>query len=185
MHKTLALWHADHVNFTNLLRVLDDQLALFHEGDTPQYELMLDIMYYMTHYCDVVHHPKEDLVFAEIKARDKSIAPKVDALIEQHASLKDLGEKLAHDLDDIVNGSVSPREHVEADARRYVTGLRNHMRAEETDILPLAARLLRDEDWSKIDDAVKHIEDPLFGSSAEARYAALREQIARQARTAP
>jgi hemerythrin-like domain-containing protein len=183
MHKTLALWHADHVNFAKLVELLDHQLALFHAGDTPEYELMLDIMYYMTHYCDVVHHPKEDLFFVEIKARDKSIARKDDALIEQHASLKELGEKLAYDLDDIANGSISLRDQVEADAHRYVTDLRNHMRAEETEILPLAARLLHDKDWAAIDAAIKDVPDPLFGSGAEARYAALRRQIARQART--
>jgi hemerythrin-like domain-containing protein len=183
MHKTLALWHADHVNFAKLLQLLDDQLALFHEGDTPQYELMLDIMYYMTHYCDVVHHPKEDLLFVELKARDKSIAREIDELIEQHTTLKDVGEKLVHDLDDIVNGSISSREHVEAAARRYVTELRNHMRAEETEILPLAARLLHNKDWAAIDKAIRDVPDPLFGSGAEARYDALRRQIARQARS--
>ena len=70
MHNTLALWHADHLNFSKLLQLLEVQIERFHAGATPQYELMLDIMYYRTHYCDVVHHPKEDLVYIEIKARD-------------------------------------------------------------------------------------------------------------------
>ena len=183
MHRTLALWYAEHVNFTKLLDVLGDQLKVFHAGGMPRYELMLDIMYYMTHYSDVLHHPKEDLVFAKIKARNKEIAPKIDALIEQHVSLRDLGEELTRDLDGIVNGSIFPRERVEAAASDYVTHLRNHMRTEETEILPLAGKLLQDEDWSEIDGAIGHIEDPLFGPSTEARYAALRDQIARQART--
>ena len=67
MPDTLALWHAEHVNFTRLLNLLDDQLSLFHDGGSPDYALMLDIMFYMTHYSDVLHHPKEDLVFAKIK----------------------------------------------------------------------------------------------------------------------
>src|SRR5438046_4647146 len=83
MHKTLPLWRAEHVNSTRLLDLLGDQLEVFHAGGVPRYELMLDIMYYMTHYSDVLHHPKEDLAFAEIKARNKEIAPQVDALIER------------------------------------------------------------------------------------------------------
>ena len=67
-------------------------------------------------------------------------------------------------------------------ARDYVTQLRSHMRTEEHEILPLAARLLNQDDWSAVDAAIAHITDPLFGSSAEQRYAALREQIAREAR---
>jgi len=183
MHRTLALWRAEHVNFTRLLDILDDQLKTFHGGGTPSYELMLDIIYYMTHYSDALHHPKEDLVFAKMKERNKELAPKVEALSAQHASLRELGAALALDLDGIVNGSILPRERVEAAASEYATYLRNHMRIEETDILPLAPKLLQDQDWSEIDNAISHIEDPLFGSSAEARYAALRHHIARQARS--
>jgi hemerythrin-like domain-containing protein len=181
MHKTLALWHADHVNFSRLLNVLEVELQLFHEGGSPQYDLLLDIMYYMTHYPDVVHHPKEDLVFARIKERDREAAAKVDELTHQHAHLKRLGEQLVRDLDDIVNGTIASREQVEADARDYVANFRRHMRVEEHDILPLAAKLLQDRDWAAIGEVIRHIDDPLFGSSAEKRYAALRRQIARDA----
>ncbi len=74
MPTTLALWHAEHVNFAKLLNILDGQLMLFHGGRSPDYELMLNIMFYMTHYSDVLHHPKEDLVFAKIREREKSVA---------------------------------------------------------------------------------------------------------------
>ena len=65
--------------------------------------------------------------------------------------------------------------------RAYVADFRSHMQKEETEILPLAAKLLRDKDWSAIDAAICHLEAPLFGSSSEQRYAALRQQIAREA----
>jgi hemerythrin-like domain-containing protein len=182
MPDTLALWHADHVNFSKLLDLLDGQLKLFHEGGSPEYELMLDIMYYMTHYSDVLHHPKEDLVFAKVKEREKSAGPTIDDLTKQHLRLKEAGDELVHAIDGVVNGSISSREQVEACARSYVTNLRSHMRTEETEILPLAARLLQAKDWAAIDAAIGHVEDPLFGSGAEARYAALRQQIVRQAR---
>jgi hemerythrin-like domain-containing protein len=55
------------------------------------------------------------------------------------------------------------------------------MLKEETAILPLAAKLLRDRDWAAIDAAIRHIDDPLFGKNGEERYAALRRQIAREA----
>jgi hemerythrin-like domain-containing protein len=182
MADTLALWHADHVNFAWLLTLLERQLALFHDDGSPDYDLMLDIMYYMTHYSDVVHHPKEDLVFAMVKERDKGAAHKVDDLARQHARLKAAGDSLVEALDGIVAGTIASRAQVEGMARDYVTQLRSHMRTEEREILPLAARLLNHDDWSAVDAAIAHIADPLFGSSAEQRYAALREQIAREAR---
>ena len=70
MNTTLATWHTDHANFARLLDLLEAQLDLFHRGETPHYELMLDIMFYMTHYPDVLHHPKEDMAFTRIRERE-------------------------------------------------------------------------------------------------------------------
>jgi hemerythrin-like domain-containing protein len=182
MSDSIALWRAEHANFATLLDLLERQLDLFHKGEKPDYELMLDIMFYMTHYPDVLHHPKEDLACARIKERDVNARPIVDELTEQHARLKDFGDALVRALDDIVNGSITAREHVEVPGRAYVADFRNHMLHEETAILPLAAKLLRDRDWTAIDAAIRHIDDPLFGKNGEERYAALRRQIAREAR---
>jgi hemerythrin-like domain-containing protein len=182
MHDVIALWHADHVNFGKLLNLLEDQLELFHAGGSPEYGLMLDVMYYMTHYPDVSHHPKEDLIFARIKEREGGARPIVDELTKQHARLRESGRELVRNLDDIVNGSIASRELVEAAARAYVMHFRTHMRVEETEILPLAARLLDASDWVAVETAIRHIEDPLFGAESEERYAALRRQIATGAR---
>ena len=184
MPDTLAQWHTDHLNFAKLLNVLEAELDLFHKGDSPNYELMLDVMFYMTHYPDVLHHPREDLAFAKIKAREKSAGPTVDELSEQHMQLRKLGEELVGALSDIVNGSISSRERVESSGRAYVANFSSHMRTEETTILPMAAKLLRAKDWSEIKAAIQHIDDPLFGNAAEKRYAAIHQQIAKQARAA-
>ena len=182
MHDVIALWHADHVNFARLLNLLEEQLELFHAGKSPQYELMLDVMHYMTHYPDALHHPKEDLLFARVRERAESAGPIIDELTKQHARLRESGRELVHNLDDIVNGSMASRELVEAAARAYVMHFRNHMRVEETEILPLATRLLGASDWASVETAIRHIDDPLFGAKSEQRYAALRRQIATGAR---
>lgn len=180
MPDTLNLWHAEHVNFARLLNLLDDQLAVFHGGSTPDYELMQNIMFYMTHYSDVLHHPKEDLVFALVREREHGVARTVDDLAAQHTYLGKCGRELVRQLDDIVNGSVSSRASIESVAREYVETLRNHMRIEETEILPVAARLLTNRDWTAIHAAIGRVDDPLFGRHPEQRYMELVRQIARQ-----
>ncbi len=143
---------------------------------------MLDIMYYMTRYPDVLHHVKEDLAFARIGEREPGARPVVDRLTEQHARLKQCGDALVLALDGIVNGSVTLRDHVSAPGRAYIADFRSHMQVEETTILPLAASLLHDGDWAAIDSAIQHIDDPLFSNREEERYGALRRKIARAAR---
>ena len=179
----LARWHADHVNFARLLDFLEERLELFGAGEAPDYELMLDIVYYMTHYSDVIHHPKEDVVFAIVMHRAPELARTVNELLGEHAALKDSGEQLARDLDDVVNGSIAPRERVERSAREYIALMRGHMNVEEAQIFPAAQRLLRPGDWKALEPAMRQADDPLFGAAVEARYASLREQIERHART--
>jgi hemerythrin-like domain-containing protein len=184
MSDPIALWRTEHINFATLLDLLEVQLDRFHRGEAPDYELMLDIMFYMTHYPDVLHHPKEDLAFARIAEREAGVRPIVDGLAEQHARLKRDGNVLVVALDDIVNGSITAREHVEAPGRAYIAAFRAHMDREDTEILPWAAKLLNREDWAAIDAAILRLEDPVFGKTLDQRYAALRRQIAREVRTA-
>jgi hemerythrin-like domain-containing protein len=183
MSDSIALWRAEHDNFATLLDLLEGQLDLFHEGEKPNYEMMQDIMFYMTHYPDVLHHPREDLAFARIRELEVNARPVVDDLTEQHVRLKDFGDAFVRALDSIVNGSIESREHVEVPGRAYVAEFRSHMMKEEQAILPLAAKLLSERDWAAIAAAVRHIDDPLFGRRGEERYASLRRQIAREAQT--
>ena len=181
MANTLAQWHTEHVNFAKLLDILDAQLDLLHRGDSPHYELMQDIMFYMTHYADVVHHPLEDLAFARIKGREPGASPTIDELTKQHVQLHKLGDDLVRSLGDIMNGTIALRANVEAPARTYVQTLRNHMAVEETKILPMARKLLSDADWTAITKAVEHFEDPLFGRNTAKQYASIRQHLARLA----
>lgn len=182
MTDSIAVWRTDHANFATLLDVLEGQVDLFHKGESPHYGLMLDIMFYMTHYPDLQHHAKEDLAMARIKERAAETGPIVDELNAQHGHLKASGEALVHALDDIVNGSIASRDHVEVPARAYIARFRSHMQTEETAILPLAAKLLRARDWAAIDAGIGNQDDPLFGKNGEERYAALRRQITREAK---
>jgi len=182
MSDSISLWQAEHVNFATLLDLLEDQLDLFHRGKKPDYEMMLDIMFYMTHYPDVLHHPREDLAFARILELDVNSRPIVSDLVEQHVRLKDFGDALVRSLENIIDGSITSRDRVEVPGRAYIAEFRSHMLKEEKAILPLAAKLMSEADWAAIRAAIPDIDDPLFVTKGEERYASLRQQIAREAR---
>ena len=181
MSDPIAKWHDEHVNFVRLLDMIESELDRFHGGAMPNYELMLDVMYYMTHYPDVIHHRREDLAFERIRAREPGVAPVIDELVRQHDVLRRDGNALVANLDDIVNGAIRTRESVEEPARAYLQCFRRHMRTEEEELFPAAQRVLRPRDWDEISAAVEHLDDPLFGTAGAHRYGALREQIAREA----
>jgi len=180
MTNTITLWRAEHAKFGRLIDLLEAQFALFHVGEPPNYELMLSIVFYMTHYADVMHHPREEIAFRRLRQCEPRSAPTIDTLTAQHTQMKVDGEALARELVDIVNGTILARTEVEALGQRYIDGFRAHMKCEDNEIIPLAGTVLTDQDWRTINAAIAHVEDPVFGVGTEQRYAALREHIARE-----
>jgi hemerythrin-like domain-containing protein len=55
----------DHRNMAVVLDLLDEIVAIMGNGDDPDFELLDEIMRYMTVYPDAVHHPKEDVVYQQ------------------------------------------------------------------------------------------------------------------------
>lgn len=171
----------EHTDFTKLLDILEAQMGLFHRGEHPDYGLMLDIFYYMTHYPDHFHHPKEDLAFATLMELDSSLSPAVRELTRQHRIIAESGSRFLDNLNAALAGAILTRESVETPGLEYITFYRNHMKMEERELFPLARTLLGEDDWAKINIAIKSMEDPLFGSQVEQRYRTIHQQIARAA----
>lgn len=184
MEKPVVAWHEEHANFAKLLNLLEGQLNMFHRSQTPNYALMLDIMTYMTHYPDLLHHPREDRAFAIVKQRVPALAKLVDELTAEHVVAVKNSAELVEDLESVVNGAMLPREAVETPGREYIAHFRHHMAREEADLFPIVAKTLTASDWALIDAAVKSAADPLFGADAPRQYEVLRREIVGAAGTA-
>jgi hemerythrin-like domain-containing protein len=177
----IKAWHDEHVHFGRLLNILDGQLAAFHEGLHPNYDLMRNIVYYLRHFCDRFHHPREDVAFARLTERDPAMQPAVNRLLQEHRVISTSGEALLGYLDDIAADVVVARTTLEAAAAAYLVYYRHHLATEEKEVLPRAAQLLTKDDWAAVAVAVPAGADPLFGEETEARYRELRRYIALEA----
>lgn len=180
MSTAIRQLHEDHINIAKLLDLLEVQLGMFHQGERPDYALMMDIMQYMTNYPDLFHHPKEDLIFERLMERDVSARLVVKDLMNKHAVLAEMGNEFLESLRTVVNELMVEREIMESQGRNYIATLRDHMDVEEGQVFPLASKTLTQEDWAEIDGAMEAMEDPLFGSAVENEYLALYEYIKHQ-----
>lgn len=81
----------------------------------------------------------------------------------------------------MVADALEPRSIVEAAAATYLVYFRQHLAAEEKEVIPRAAELLTPQDWAAVTTAVRAGPDPLFGDDIEARFRKLRRQIALEA----
>jgi len=174
-------WHDEHAYFQRLLALLQQQVDVFHGGERPNYELMMDIVTYLREYSDRVHHPREDLAFTKLAQKLPELALPLERLRQEHRIIANAGEALKELLAEVLEDAVIPRAEVEMAAATYLVYYGNHIAKEEEDVLTSAARALGPEDWAAIRSAVPTVKDPLFGDAPEERFRELRRQIALEA----
>ena len=172
----LVRWHADHRNFARLLDLVEQQLNAFEAGKRPDYELMRLTVYYLRHYPDRFHHPREDVAFSRLVRRDPQLRRDIEWCIQEHALIAEAGEKLLNCLNQIIAGDVIGRTTLKTAAATYLAYYRHHLAVEEHEIIPRAVELLRPDDWTAV-SAIPAEPDPLFGTEVDARYSELRRRI--------
>ena len=183
MSKVIGDLNRDHRNIRDLLGLLAREIDAVDDASGGDFELMRDIMVYMTRYPDHTHHPKEDLMFERMRKR--GVAPDTEAtigkLLREHASLAKKGSTFRDMLTGVVDGALVEREALVAAGRDYTDFLRYHARLEDETVFIEALKLLDDTDWSAIERAFEAQVDPIFGPVVRHEFQALYEHIRNQA----
>lgn len=173
----LAELRQDHRNMVVLLDLLEAEADKLYSDDSPDFALMLEIMHYMTVYPDSVHHPKEDRIYAELKAARPDLAKGMAHITDEHRTIAENSLALRDKLEQVVSGNFVRRNDVVGDAVRYIDGLRRHMRWEESDLFRRIDRMIADG-HATVDAAILISRgDPLFGSHVEERFKPVFERI--------
>ena len=167
----------DHRNIARLIDLLEQQGDELYSEGTPDLDLMCDIMRYIAEYADTVHHPKEDKLYAELRAVRPDLSSGLGRIGDEHRALGEQSLSLIKRLEAVVEGDAGSRKLVVADALRYADLLRKHMRWEETDLFRRLARMVADGHGELSIAVVVDRRDPLFGSEVEQRFAELYRRV--------
>ena len=169
--------HEDHRNMAVMLDLLARETEHIRDGEKPDYELIHDIMRYMTTYSDAVHHPKEDILYDAMRSERPDLAAGLEKIESEHDEIGRLGETLRNDIEAIASGAAVTRERIIADATDYVERLRRHIDWEEGDLFKRAEQLVKDENALFLN--ISHLDklDPVFGPEREHSFANLLENI--------
>ena len=160
-----------------VLHLMDEIVIEMEAGKDPDFELFDEAMRYMTVYPDAVHHPKEDIVYAELRSGRPDLAEGLDDVPEEHADIARLGTLLRTEVEAVVAGAAVRREKMIEDAAAYITRLREHMGWEERDLFKRIDAMLG-ADAGKVDvSAYEHIKDPVFELEIEAGFRRLIESL--------
>jgi hemerythrin-like domain-containing protein len=177
MSNVVQALRREHSSMTKLLDALERQIAEFDRGARPDYDIVAGVIDYCLTYPDLYHHPKEDLVFAKLQARDPAAAEAIGDLRGEHESLAETTRRLAATLRQVLNEAEMPRDSVHAAAAKFIGFYRKHIEMEETRFFPAALMALTEADWAEIEGRLSERQDPLFGRAPEARFAVLRQDI--------
>jgi hemerythrin-like domain-containing protein len=169
----------DHRNMRLLLDIVEAEMAGYRAGQSPDFELLQMIARYILDYPDLIHHPKEDLVFARLVERDPEAGAILGDLIADHRRLAELSRRVAAALADAARDVELPRAWLAALLDGFLHAYREHMDAEERHFLPRAMARLTDADWDEIDGRASAPADPVFGERRAGPYLRLHERILR------
>jgi hemerythrin-like domain-containing protein len=144
----------------------------------PDFAVFRAMIYYIDAFPERQHHPKEDAhLFARLAARAPQARGILDELQREHAKGAEMIRELERAVlaleQDWPDGAREFADRVAAYAQFHHT----HMRTEEQQVLPLAERELKEEDWRAIAAAFAENADPLSGEPLEPGFDALLARI--------
>ncbi|MGE0349083.1 hemerythrin domain-containing protein [Hydrogenophaga sp.] len=166
-HDTLRVIRNEHASLSAMLQSL---LQMLQRGPQPDgrddnerfFDVLRAMLFYIGEFPEKLHHPKEsNLLFPRLARAAPQVMPTIEQLERDHMGGEMRVRELVHLLMAWEYLGELHRPAFESEARRYVAFYLEHMRLEETALLPEAERSLKDEDWRELDAAFIRNRDPL------------------------
>ena len=163
--RSLHIIRDEHASLAAMLRSMSQLLERGPEKDPRQFfEVMRAMLFYIDEFPEQLHHPKEsNLLFPRLAKRAPEMMGAIDRLERDHMH----SEKAVRDLLHLLlawEQVGAPRKSAFVDALGpYIEAYLEHMRLEETLVLPAAEAALLEEDWVALDLAFDENADPLTG----------------------
>ncbi len=176
MTEILDILREEHHNIEKLLLVLERELRVFNRAERPDYHVVQSVIEYFQDYPDCCHHPKEDMIFEKLKARDPAAAASVGDLEAEHGKGSKRLRRVARAVESILADQEILRQTVDEIIRDFIDHERQHMAMEERIFFPAVVEVLQPQDWAEIYAGLTARMDPL-NTALEDKYRLLRQLI--------
>jgi branched-chain amino acid transport system ATP-binding protein len=175
--EALRIISEEHTKLWRLVTTMDQVAQDIERGapmEQPFFDAALD---YIEQFIDQSHHPKEDqFLFRILRQRSSEASDILDALETEHANMGPQLQALRASVSKAGMGALSAGS-LALDVQTYTAGLKNHIRAEEKHILPLANTVFTAEDWTEVNAAFLNHSDPMFGENSKAEFRELYHRV--------
>ena len=155
--------------------VLRSLMPLIEQGPGDEPERFFDVLRAMLFYIDEFperrHHPNESrLLFPRVLRQAPELMATIHRLEADHLQGEGRVRELQHELLAWELLGESRRDVFVGHVQEYVRFYLDHMRMEETQVLPVALRVLGESDWAELDRAFEGARDPLAGGVRDPAY---------------
>ena len=167
LHESMRIIVDEHSALSAMLRSLIMMIDRGPVNDRDQFfDVLRAMLFYVDEFPERLHHPKEStLLFPRVA----QLVPQTQETIRQLDNDHARGEASVRNLQHLLLAwellGESRRFAFEQAARRYCRFYLEHMRLEETIILPAAQKMLTEADWNALDEAFALNIDPLAQNS--------------------
>lgn len=169
--------HQDHVNLNKLLVILRQKVIKLRAGNHPNFNLMADVIDYISAYADGFHHPREDKMYDYFTGRNSGLDKALESCEAEHEGLKQSSLELREAIDGVLHDAVMPMNEFADLLDRFVSQQTDHLNHEEGEIFPLLEKNATSEDWSVLARNLPTPEDPLFGEKQAQQFTDLYREL--------
>ena len=145
----------------------------------PDFALLNAMIHYIDAFPERLHHPKEDrYLFPRVRERTHDADAALERLERQHEQGAVLTRELRESVQRYEEHGAAAFPLFAERVEQYTAFYWQHMRDEESFVLPVALRVLTPADWEEIDAAFAANPDPLAGHGEGDDLRALFRRIA-------
>ncbi len=169
--RAITIIEDEHRAITAVIEGLRHVLADIRAGTAaPDHALLRAMFDYIERFPERLHHPKEDeYLFARLRVRAPDAGPLLDALHHEHEVGRERFAELKGAYERYVGDAATLGAFADG-VERYSHFHWRHLRREEDEVLPLAAKALTADDWDAIDAAFASNSDPIVGVPARREF---------------
>jgi len=165
LKESLRIIQEEHSALAAMLRSLSMMVERGPDHEPERYfDVLRAMLFYIDEFPERLHHTKESqLLFPKVLRVAPETQTAIDQLEKDHSKSEAGVRELQHLLLAWELIGDSRRAVFETSVKRYIEAYMTHMRLEETAIIPVAQKVLSDEDWKELDAAFATNCDPLTG----------------------
>ncbi len=168
----------------SLAAVLHGMLYLVRHiryGAEPSFDVLEAMVHYINAFPEQCHHPKEEMLFESVQARDSTASPLIERLQAEHRAGSEKIRRMELALVTFRQHGTKQLAQFSSAVADYATFQWDHASTEENELIPLAEIFLTTSDWDTINTAFAAHTDPLRDENPGGEYHELFRRIVKLA----